>query len=515
MAGQQLLSKLNSLDDDTLTSVLSKVLQDRPEIAPSVVDNICPDLTYAPTRALTDRRCNGVVKALNKQTGIASINCPEMQEIFGSDVKVHMNRIGQFKEGDGVSFALALDKESEPWGFDLSSAGASAGGGFDMGAMMSAMSGGKDASPMDMMAAMSKGMSGGSDTSAMNPMMAMMQAMQKPAPAEKSPMDMMAAMNPMMAMMQAMQKPASGGMDPMQMMMGMMAMSAMNPAASNPAAANPAAAMNPMMAMMSGGVPTQTGPPECHFYSKSGWCKYGDQCILRHVGPARPPPDHQKLGEYMGVIKSYNPDKGFGFIACDALKEEHKGDVFLSQKHVGEFQAGSEVKFTAYLVDGKLQGRELQDASGQVGPQSSAGSKVGQGDEEIGDFVGTIKSYNGDKGFGFIVSPVLKSQGYDADVFLPPDTIGKFSVGNTVAFTAYKRDGRLRARDLTDASGTPDPMVREHQKVIMPPGVGGPPKVVMPPGFPDMSNLFPGSGPGTEPGSDLGGAPGSAPAAEP
>merc|ERR1740138_632187 len=104
-------------------------------------------------------------------------------------------------------------------------------------------------------------------------------------------------------------------------------------------------AMNPMMSAMAGNTAVQTGPPICQFYAKSGWCKFGDKCMLKHIGPSKPPPDLQSLGEYYGVIKSYNPDKGFGFIACDALKQEHKGDVFLSAKHVGEFQVGAEVKF--------------------------------------------------------------------------------------------------------------------------------------------------------------------------
>merc|ERR1712118_456232 len=144
----------------------------------------------------------------------------------------------------------------------------------------------------------------------------------------------MSAMMPMMMMMMSMMGGMGGGVGG--------GMNAPNPTAPN------TMGMNPMMAAM-GGMPGMTGPPICQFYAKSGWCKYGDDCMLKHIGPSKPPPNLQNLGEFMGVIKSYNPDKGFGFIACDALKEEHKDDVFLSQKHIGEFQAGAEDKFEAVL----------------------------------------------------------------------------------------------------------------------------------------------------------------------
>eukprot|EP00439_Symbiodinium_sp_Y106_P042730 s1019_g5.t1 len=67
------------------------------------------------------------------------------------------------------------------------------------------------------------------------------------------------------------------------------------------------------------------------------------------------------LGEFYGIVKSYNAEKGFGFIVCDALRNQHDGDVYLHNRHVGDFKVGQEVKFQAYLHNGRLQGRDLQD----------------------------------------------------------------------------------------------------------------------------------------------------------
>jgi len=169
-----------------------------------------------------------------------------------------------------------------------------------------------------------------------------------------------------------------------------------------------------------------------------------------------PRAEQEVLGEFFGIIKSYNPEKGFGFIACDALKERHNGDVYLHQRHVCEFQVGAEVKFQAYLHQGRLQGRDLQDATGQAPPQQGQFKPVVQaasGGEELGNFVGTIRTYNIEKGFGFIESADLKAQGYEMDAFLHKDFIGGFNVGDMVSFSAYLKDSKLRARDLQAAGG--------------------------------------------------------------
>lgn len=397
----KLIGILKCMDDDSLTAVISKILKSRPEIAPDIVNMACPDLTYVPTVALTQRRCSGTIKAMNAQTGFANIHCAELQAVFGVDVIVHRNQMSLFKEGSTVSFATTLTEQNEPRAFDLEACAAPPGsegpaaGTQDMASMMAAMSGGMGA---------------------------------------------MAAMNPMMAMMSAMGGGAPGVMPTMP------DVSSMNEEQRN-------AFQMMQMRMALGGTPIPPSNEPCRFYTKAGWCKFGDTCHFKHVGPPNPkgkPPDQHILGEYMGVIKSYNPEKGFGFIACDTLKAEHEGDVFLSQKHVLDFQVGAEVKFTAYLYGGKLQCKDLFDATGLVGPQKCVGKMATGGQEDIvlGTFVGMIKSYNSDKGFGFIDSPELKSIGYEMDAFLQKDVIGQFEVGTIVSFGAYLRDNKLRARSL-------------------------------------------------------------------
>lgn len=164
------------------------------------------------------------------------------------------------------------------------------------------------------------------------------------------------------------------------------------------------------------------------------------------------------LGEFLGIIKSFNPQKGFGFIACDALKEAHDGDVYLNSRFIGDFKVGAEVKFTAFLFNGRLQGKDLEDATGKVEAQSGVKPGVGkQRDEddgqELGMFVGKVVSVDTAKGFGFIKCETLTMQGYQGDCFFHRQREdGEFFKGDEVAFMAVLRNGKLAGKDLQPAS---------------------------------------------------------------
>jgi len=116
--GEALYSTLIALDDQTVTHVISETLRRRPELAPGVVNNAVPDLTYAPADALAKRRASGVVKSFSPQ-GFGFISCPELKAVFGHDVYVHKHQIGMFSPGSEVNFAVMLSKDMKPQAFDL------------------------------------------------------------------------------------------------------------------------------------------------------------------------------------------------------------------------------------------------------------------------------------------------------------------------------------------------------------------------------------------------------------
>merc|ERR1719433_1233884 len=75
----------------------------------------------------------------------------------------------------------------------------------------------------------------------------------------------------------------------------------------------------------------------------------------------------------------------------------------------------------------------------------------------LGQFSGSIRSFNEKNGFGFIECTPLRRQGYDKDVFLHQSQRGGLAVGTEVTFVAYlNTSGQLRARSV-QPSGTAGP----------------------------------------------------------
>merc|ERR1719203_1635419 len=82
-------------------------------------------------------------------------------------------------------------------------------------------------------------------------------------------------------------------------------------------------------------------------------CMAGDDQAAKRMKMAQPEPrpdPSQIIGQFKGVIKSFNVKNGFGFIESQGLKDAgYPNDVFLHRNQVGECQPGMEVTFTAYL----------------------------------------------------------------------------------------------------------------------------------------------------------------------
>ena len=120
------------------------------------------------------------------------------------------------------------------------------------------------------------------------------------------------------------------------------------------------------------------------------------------------------------TVKWFNPDKGFGFVEL----ADGSGDAFL---HIGVLQASGhesvepETKLRVQVGQGQ-KGRQITavlevDASTAAAPQSRRPSSHAprqpsehRGDRErpdpstATDIEGTVKWFNGDKGFGFVVA---------------------------------------------------------------------------------------------------------------
>merc|ERR1711959_319227 len=100
---------------------------------------------------------------------------------------------------------------------------------------------------------------------------------------------------------------------------------------------------------------------------------------------------------YTGRIKSYNAEKGYGFLDSDEAKQVYGRDVFLHKAHLGDFDVNAIVTFQVEMnKQGMPQARELQASSGK-GKGKSKGSK-GKDGKDKGDGKGKSKDKKKGKG---------------------------------------------------------------------------------------------------------------------
>jgi len=134
-----------------------------------------------------------------------------------------------------------------------------------------------------------------------------------------------------------------------------------------------------------------------------------------------------------GTVKSWNGSKGFGFIVCPGVS----GDVMFGRTDLpqdarevrGKFLDGRRVNFKVQMVNGRAKATNVEVIAGE------------------GEFMaGTVKSYNGAKGYGFIVSSMTSGDVFFNGGDLQSLGSGADPTGELVVFQAQaKPDGKLHA----------------------------------------------------------------------
>jgi len=98
----------------------------------------------------------------------------------------------------------------------------------------------------------------------------------------------------------------------------------------------------------------------------------------------------QQPGKFAGRIKSFNAEKGFGFIECAHTFAQYNRDVFLHKAQIGDVPVGSFVSFTCEVnKQGMPQAKEVATigpppAPGAKGAIGGKGAKGGKGEEGKG-----------------------------------------------------------------------------------------------------------------------------------
>jgi len=152
-----------------------------------------------------------------------------------------------------------------------------------------------------------------------------------------------------------------------------------------------------------------------------------------------------------GSVKNYNPFKGFGFITgADGQ------DVFV---HVSACNgmapsAGDVVTYDVTMNDktGKPNASNVQGCTGSADAAAAKGG--GKGAAGTGTCSGTVKSYNSEKGWGFV-----ESNGQDVFLHVKNCAGGTPQAGDWLTFDvedAGQQNGKLKAVNVTGCTGYPE-----------------------------------------------------------
>lgn len=420
--------KLNVFGDSAISDMLIQLLQDRPELAPGVVRICVPEICYPPAKALTGRRCSGKIKIVN---GLGFIESSQVRSIFGCDASVTPQQVGAFLPGQEVNFAVALNSDNKPQAYDLLEH-------INEVMKMKAISAMMGVEVVPPPTTKGKG-------KAVPPPKVVPPAKVVPPPnrlVTSSPSGISSAGAKMMDWT------AMGGMVGMDAVGTMVGGDIMGGCCIGAGLGG----MDLICNMGMDGIAQLDGTGCMDGMGCMGGLHDGCMASMGMGAPSglAATMNDQVLGDFFGVLKSFNTEKFFGFIVSEGLIG-FEGDVFVSGRHLAGVKVGQEVKFQAFIENGRLQARNVRDATGLVGPQK--GIVPGMGEEQVmGRFVGQICAFHHDKGFGFIKCDVLSLQGYPREIFLHERYRNNFDVGDSVAFSAVMRNGRFQAKDLQDAS---------------------------------------------------------------
>lgn len=158
-----------------------------------------------------------------------------------------------------------------------------------------------------------------------------------------------------------------------------------------------------------------------------------------------------------GTVKFYNTTKGYGFIKCAKIPT----DLYFKDSKNLDLTQDMTVAFTLRIMpDGTPQAHDV-----------SIGLEDGQ------SCMGTVRWYNGSKGFGFIAVPGNPADIYFKKDLVPVDLQGSQIHGKTVEFIVrVNQDGKPHMQSGTflddpPAGYTPPPLERK-QKATVPVGLG-------------------------------------------
>jgi len=391
----------------------------------------------------------GCIMSFNQNSGFGFISCDETHAKYGRDIFLPKTEIGSFWMGDTVCFQVELDPtggmpkaknlrptpdssgRAEAGGAPAAASAPLVGGANGGGAAAAATAGlrpGMAGSPQlgrgtgdDLMLQQLLLEQQQEKEQLMIMQMQVTQVVVQRAMARQQAVEQEAMMQQQLAMMQQPEQQQQETMHQMQQQMQMQ--------------------MQQQMMMNSGMMGGQ-----CGMGMTAGTMTSPMMGGMGNTMPMAPPQDFDMEKRYVGVIKSFNHAKGIGFVDCNEIQEKFGCDVFLHASQIlNDEEVGDVISFSVQLGRlGQPRAKDIQ-AIGSVQDAELTNKDPNQ------VYTGTVKSYNAEKGFGFIVCPETYTQ-FGSDVFMHKDQVKGINVGDTVKFTLrFSLKGQPQAKDVDKA----------------------------------------------------------------
>lgn len=154
-----------------------------------------------------------------------------------------------------------------------------------------------------------------------------------------------------------------------------------------------------------------------------------------------------------GTIKSFDQDRGVGFIECEALTVMYGCDTTMDTKKFAGFQVGDAVRFSIRVVragglDHQPQAVELYRVVPEPEPAEPEARDVAAAVDGPHRYDGVVKMLDSEKGFGFIRCQDIHER-CGTDVYVDKKDMKGLSVGLRVFFEAKTNaKGKLQAVQL-------------------------------------------------------------------
>lgn len=211
------------------------------------------------------------------------------------------------------------------------------------------------------------------------------------------------------------------------------------------------------------------------------------------------------MAQYTGFVKSYNEAKGWGFIECPQTQAVYGKDIFVLRSALSGGGQGDQVMFNVVdhgrgpqasdvvvlgsarpatplgAVNGPMNGhgytQQMQPMpTARSAPMTLYSQPVNQ--HAGSSMVGTVKSYNAEKGWGFVTSPEVVEM-YGKDVFFMKSSVvgGVIERNQQVSFTVVSGTKGMQAEKVCPLSPAAMPAMPRDSAF---PATRAPPPLMIP-----------------------------------